>query len=363
MLGAMMDISERKQIEEIIRNQNDMLSSLYQVTLDLLRHREIDPLLKALINLSTNFLEASHAEIMLVEDEMLVVKAASTNQSNLVGKRMSRSDAMLSWEAFDTKKPVFLDDYYKWSLRQTLYDEHALYAVAVYPILNGDQCLGVLGVGRDQPGHEFTNDQVQFGRLFANLTALVLNNAQLREALREQSIHDPLTGLFNRRYMEESLKQQLSRVKRESHPLGVIMLDIDHFKRFNDTYGHATGDVLLREVGKFLKNHVRAEDIACRYGGEEFLLIMPGASLTETHERAEHLRQEAKSLQAEHAGLLVGEITLSMGIAVYPEHGNTQDAILYAADGALYRAKQEGRDRVVVAAQEESSRRNLQNRQ
>ncbi|HUG33756.1 MAG TPA: PAS domain-containing protein, partial [Anaerolineales bacterium] len=349
MLGAMMDITERKQIEEIIRNQNDMLSSLYQITLDLLKHRDIDALLNAMVELSAKFLDAAFAEIMLIEGEELVVKAALKNQPALIGRRMNRDDAVLSWEAFDTRQPVVMKDYYNWPLRGAAYDEHILHAVISYPILNEDECLGVLGLGRDKPGYEFTVDQIQFGRLLANLTALVLNNAQLREALREQSIHDPLTGLFNRRYMEEVLKQHLNRVTRQHHPLGMIMVDIDHFKRFNDAHGHAAGDALLREVGRLLQNQIRVEDIACRYGGEEFLLIMPGASIAETWDRAGQLRREVKELQIEHEGRMIGEITLSAGVAVYPEHGSTQDSLMRAADAALYRAKQGGRDQAFLA--------------
>jgi len=349
MIGAMMDITERKQAEETINHQNKMLSSLHQITLDLLRYREIDQLLNALIELSAKFLDAPYAEIMLVEGEMLVVKAATQSQPRSIGERVRRDGALLSWQAFDTHAPAVLSDYANWPNRQAIYDNFPLHAVADFPILNDDRCLGVLSLGRHEPDYEFNLDQIQFGRLFANLTALVLNNAQLREALREQSIRDPLTELYNRRYMEEALNQQLSRVTRQLLPLGLIMIDIDHFKNFNDTHGHAAGDALLRELGQFLKNHVRNEDIACRYGGEEFLLIMPDASLEAAHQRAVLLQQEAKKLRVQDAGQSLQGITLSLGVAIYPEHGRNMDSLLRAADAALYRAKQEGRDRVVVA--------------
>jgi len=350
MIGAMMDVTERKQNEETIRHHNEMLSSLHKITLDLLRYREIDQLLGALVKLSATFLDAPHSEIMLVEGERLVVKAATQSQPRSIGERVSRDGALLSWQAFDTHEPAVLSDYANWPNHQAIYDNFPVHAVADFPILNDDQCLGVLSLGRHKLNYEFNPDQIQYGRLFANLTALVLNNAQLREALREQSMHDPLTGLYNRRYMEEALKQQLSGVTRRQRPLGTIMLDIDHFKRINDTYGHATGDELLRELGQFLKSHIRNEDIACRYGGEEFILIMPDASLEAAYQRAEYLRQEAKSVRVQEAGRSVEGITLSLGVAIYPQHGQTKDAVLRAADAALYRAKQEGRDRVVVAA-------------
>jgi diguanylate cyclase (GGDEF)-like protein len=178
---------------------------------------------------------------------------------------------------------------------------------------------------------------------------MALSNLKLREALREQSIRDPITGLYNRRYMEEALQQQVSRMTRRRHLLGIIMIDIDHFKRFNDTYGHRAGDALLHELGLFLQSNVRGEDIACRYGGEEFLLIMPDISLEVVEKRAEYLRQGAKQLRVQEAGQLSEPITLSLGIAIYSQHSHGIEEVLCAADQALYRAKHEGRDRVVIA--------------
>ncbi len=182
----------------------------------------------------------------------------------------------------------------------------------------------------------------------AGQIALSLAKLRLRETLRLQSIRDPLTGLFNRRYMEESLARELRRAARNQRSLGAIMLDLDHFKRFNDTFDHEAGDALLRELGDFLRTRTRCEDIACRYGGEEFALILPEASVEVTRQRAERLRTEFKHLNVEHRGQSLGTVTLPLGIAVFPEHGTSVEDILWAADRALYRAKEEGRDRVVI---------------
>lgn len=352
IIGIDRDITDRKRTEEVLHLQNDMLSSLHQITLGLLKHRNVDELLNSLVESSAIFFGTSFVEIMLAEEDALVVKAVTKNQSGLIGRRMARDEAMLSWQAFEAHEPVILNDYASWQQHQTVYDEFALHAVAGFPIMNDEQCLGVLGLGRDKPGNEFTPDQIQFGRLFANLTGLVLANVQLREALHEQSVHDPLTGLHNRRYMEEAFKQHISRVTRNLHTLGIIMIDIDHFKSFNDTHGHPAGDALLREVGKFLQGHLRVEDVVCRYGGEEFVLIMPDALLESVQQRAEQLRQGVKNLDVQYQGKSLGAISFSLGVAIYPEHGSTQESVLRAADDALYRAKQGGRDRVMLAERE-----------
>ncbi|MBL8097347.1 MAG: GGDEF domain-containing protein [Anaerolineales bacterium] len=166
--------------------------------------------------------------------------------------------------------------------------------------------------------------------------------------LREQSVRDHLTGLFNRRYLEETLERELLRADRKRLPLGVIMLDVDHFKQFNDSASHAAGDAILRELGRRLIELVRREDIAARYGGDEFTVILPDASLQVTRKRAELLR--GINLQIPLGGQELAAVTLSLGVAVFPGHGTNSAVILKAADDALYRAKAAGRNRVVVAA-------------
>lgn len=174
-------------------------------------------------------------------------------------------------------------------------------------------------------------------------------NLKQREALHRQSIQDPLTGLFNRRYLEATLERELRRSEREQQPLGIIMLDVDYFKQFNDTFGHMAGDTLLQELGKFLKEQIRAGDIACRYGGEEFMLILPAAPLEIVQQRAEQIRTLVKLLNVQHRQQSLGEITLSLGVAIFPSHGLTSEEVIRAADAALYQAKAEGRDRVITA--------------
>ncbi len=183
----------------------------------------------------------------------------------------------------------------------------------------------------------------------AEQVGLALANLKLRETLRVLSVRDPLTGLFNRRFMQEPLERELRRAARSGRPLGGILLDVDHFKQFNDSYGHEAGDIVLRELGGFLQSQIRHEDVACRLGGEEFLLILPDTSLDVTRQRAEKLREAGKRVSIQYGGRPLGGITLSMGVVVFPVHGTTCDVILRSADEALYQAKLQGRDCVVVA--------------
>ena len=179
--------------------------------------------------------------------------------------------------------------------------------------------------------------------------ALALANLKLRETLRTQSIRDPLTGLFNRRYMEESLERELMRANRRGATVGVMMLDLDHFQRFNNTFGHQAGDALLQAFGELVRSQVRSEDIACRYGGEEFTLILPETSCDMMVQKSAQIREELRTLRLQYRGQALGPVTVSVGVAVYPDHGRMAEELIGKADRALYQAKDSGRDRTVVA--------------
>ncbi len=188
----------------------------------------------------------------------------------------------------------------------------------------------------------------------AERVSLALANLRLRELLRNQSIRDPLTGLYNRRYLEESLNRELHRAKRTSRNVSVVMLDLDHFKHFNDTFGHQVGDILLKEVAGVIKSRVRAGDLACRYGGEEFSLIIAEVETEGAHKCVESIREAIKHLSLHNRGQTLGTITVSAGIATYPAHGVNSEDLIRVADEALYRAKKAGRDCIIVYEQLES---------
>lgn len=183
----------------------------------------------------------------------------------------------------------------------------------------------------------------------AEQLALALANLKLRQHLRDLSVRDPLTGLFNRRYLTESLGREMTRCKRRKLPLSVMLLDLDHFKIFNDTLGHPAGDTLLVAFANLLQKSVRNEDIACRLGGEEFILIMPEMDEGIAIRRANELLDATRTLEVFHDGQLLPQITTSIGIAVFPDHSTEADQLISSSDNALYAAKNAGRDRYAIA--------------
>lgn len=209
--------------------------------------------------------------------------------------------------------------------------------------------LGLMHVnGRASGG--FDPSQLDAIESIGEQLSQTMANLQLRESLRVQSLRDPLTQLYNRRYLEENLFRELQRCERRNLPVTVMMLDVDHFKRFNDENGHAAGDALLTRVGEVLIDLTRGEDIACRYGGEEFTIVLPEAGPEVAARRAEEIRAAIGGLSVIHMRRVLGPVSVSIGVACFPQHGGSPERLLAAADSALYRAKAEGRNRVVISS-------------
>ncbi|QYE33767.1 diguanylate cyclase [Polymorphobacter sp. PAMC 29334] len=214
------------------------------------------------------------------------------------------------------------------------------------PILAGGEVLGLIYIeGRIEGEQRFRLDALM------ESVALALVNDNLRSRLREQSIRDPLTKLFNRRYMEEALALESGRAERNGAPLSIVMCDVDHFKRFNDGHGHEAGDILLAAVAGLIQSHFRTGDIVCRYGGEEFTVIAPGASSTLVQERVEALRMAVRELTVLHQGSKLGPVTMSFGIDTWSAGGDRpMSTLVLEADRALFKAKRLGRDRMEIAS-------------
>jgi len=202
---------------------------------------------------------------------------------------------------------------------------------------------------RDSGKESFREAHQQLAISAASQIALSLASLQLRETLRDQAIRDPLTLLFNRRFLEESLERELQLAGRKKQSIAVLFLDLDHFKSFNDTFGHDAGDMVLQSLADLFRNFFRSTDICCRYGGEEFAIILPESSSRDAAIRADALRSEVKNLRLQYKKQAVGQLTLSVGVAAFPEHGSTSVKLLKIADQCLYESKSRGRDVVTVA--------------
>jgi diguanylate cyclase (GGDEF)-like protein/PAS domain S-box-containing protein len=216
------------------------------------------------------------------------------------------------------------------------------------PILSEGEIIGVINLLACEGSGSLMEAQIQLASAMAEQIGLALSNLQLRDNLHQQAIHDPLTGLYNRYHLRESLESELIVAEQTGAPVSVVMIDLDHFKAMNTRYGHLNVDALLSEFGKLMQSFAINGEVALRYGGDEFVLILPNTSLEQAGERAEQLRRRVRQLVVNLGGQSIQNLTLSIGIAGWPRHGRTFTELLKAADAALFRAKEE-RDRVVIA--------------
>lgn len=205
--------------------------------------------------------------------------------------------------------------------------------------------IGLFFISSDS-ADTLNDDHQRMARRSSEQISLAISNLKLQNTLRDQSIRDPLTGLFNRRYLEETMERELGRARRNNQPLCALVLDIDYFKKYNDTRGHDAGDALLAQFARLLQKMTRKEDIACRYGGEEFVIVLPMSNLENGLMRAEAIRAETQDMKVSLNGETFGGITVSIGVAVYPAHGEKMTDLIAAADRGLYFAKNNGRNQV-----------------
>lgn len=275
-----------------------------------------------------------------------------------------RDDAALelqvSWGSIAATQSFCPDDC--WALRRGrphLYEPASAAAVCRHagecedaclcvPLVSQGDTLAVLHLRRATT--ECLSEDVQrLASALAEQLSLAVGNLRLQETLRSGSERDPLTDLYNRRHLEISLQRELARARRHGFPVSLVMLDVDHFKAFNDTNGHDAGDEVLRNVAHVLKRHTRAEDVACRYGGEEFLLVLSDCAVDDAYSKGEAIREAIAQLHVFSRGLALPRITASLGIACYPEDGDRMEDLIAGADAALYRAKSSGRNCIVAS--------------
>ncbi len=369
VLGAYLiyeDVSEQSRASE---EQREHAESLDRLVKELeLRTGQMTSLneMGALLACSGTVQEAS--DVVAVSVQKLLPDAAS---GALYLFRSSRDliEAAVRWGKADVSAPTFPPEAC-WSLRhgQPHWNESAGVSVACkhltksflveclcVPMVAQGNTIGVLHL--EFPSAEPRGDSRQEGlrdsrkRMAisaASQIALSLASLQLRETLREQSIRDPLTSLFNRRFLEESLERELHLSSRKKQSISILFLDLDHFKRFNDTFGHAAGDMVLQSLADLFRNFFRTSDICCRYGGEEFAILLPDSSSENAAIRADALRAKVKDLRLQYRNQTLGQVTISVGVAAFPEHGSTATELLKVADQCLYESKERGRDVVTL---------------
>jgi diguanylate cyclase (GGDEF)-like protein/PAS domain S-box-containing protein len=356
--GLARDITERKKTEEALHLANQKLEAwvneLEQRTHEMTLLSEMGDMLRACLNT-----DEAYNVIIRIAQQIFPVQVGAlyviTPSRNLVEAAALWGNPSLVERIFSPEecwglrrgRVHWVEDANTGLLCKHLHQPPPNSYLCV-PMMAQSEALGVLHLTQPE-GAPITEAKQRLAVTMAEHIAMALSNLKLHETLRSQSIRDPLTGLFNRRFMEESLELELRRAARNQKPLGVIMVDVDRFNQINDGMGRDAGDAVLRDVGGLLQSTIRKEDIACRISGQKFAVILPNGTVDITLQRAENLRQIIRNFEVKHRRQAIGSVTVSAGVAAFPDHGRIGEALLRAADGALSRAMQDGGDRVTVA--------------
>jgi len=360
------DITERKRVEAERQQANERLTTLLRETEEKSHQSALIKQMSTLLQTCANTQEA----FQVVHEFASRLFPRDSGALCLLNASVALMEAAVSWGREPLRETLFGPEDC-WALRTGQVhmsspdglELHCAHAVAgnggsyvCVPMVAQNEAIGLLYVhsGSEEallPHEERLHAQEERQHLALNFAAdiaLALANLRLRETLRTQSTRDSLTGLFNRRYLMESLDREVRRADRNTRPLGIVMLDLDQFKPFNDMYGHEAGDSLLRAFGRFIQKNTRGEDIACRYGGDEFVVLLVDADLEVARRRAEELREGFSRIIVRHMNQKLDAVSFSMGVAGFPVHGLTSEDLLAAADEALYDAKAKGRNRVSI---------------
>ena len=372
-IGIIEDITDRKKVEDAEHNQRILSEVLRDSAAALNSSLDLEQVFNSILSNIGRVVACDTVDILLAEDQNTgkIVRHRGSVGLFMAGEnqsiRFDGSETDHFIQLMETDGPFIIPDtqlHPDWMMHKTVV---GIRSYAGIPIRLKGKVIGFIDLGSFTPGF-YQPEHIERLRAFADQAAIAITNAQLVEELRqtndlleenlekikslqaeleEQAVRDPLTGLFNRRYFQETLEREIARAQREKLSVGIIVMDLDRFKQVNDSYGHKAGDTFLKEIGNLLMRNIRREDAACRIGGEEFVIIMPGASIEVTGQRAELIRSLTEALRvtdAEH-GLIM---TMSLGISAYPTLGSGGEEILIQADRALYQAKKNGRNRVVV---------------
>jgi diguanylate cyclase (GGDEF)-like protein/PAS domain S-box-containing protein len=354
-LTQIVDISDRVANEhKILDLNNKTISTLNELTL-LEKNEKLVNKLNGMLQLCVTMKE-TYPRINLIAQELFtgfngalsVLNKSNNNLETVIqwGKEKILRDGFSPEDCFSIREGsiTIVDDPNKW-LACPHYLNSPIGGYMVLPLFVQNELLGVIHLSA-QAKISIPKHLQDTALTFSNMVKIALSNIKLRESLRELSLRDSLTGLYNRRYINENLPHELAQVIREKNVLIVIMLDLDNFKNFNDSYGHEAGDEVLKLMGQVINQHIRLSDTACRFGGEEFLITMHGTNLDDCIVHLKELQKIIKNKSVFFNNQILPTVTLSIGVAMAPIHGTTMDDVIQAADQALYIAKKSGKDRI-----------------
>jgi len=355
--GIARDISKRKRTEEALQQAKHNLEAwvheLEQRTREMTLLSEMGDMLRACLTT-----DEAYTVIVRVAQQIFPVQAGALY---VISPGRNLVEAVAVWGDASLIERVFAPDEC-WALRRGrvhwvedtsvgLLCKHLSQPIPegylCVPVMAQSEALGVLYLAQPADAR-LTEARQRLAVAMAEHIAMALSNLKLHETLRSQSLRDPLTGLFNRRFMEEALELELRRAARSRRPVGMVTFEVDNLQVVSRSAGEDAENAVLLQLGRLLQSIIRKEDIACRYSAEKFIVILPQGSLEVAAQRAENLRELTENQEIHHRGRPIGHITISAGIACFPDHGRTVDALVRASDAALQRAKQEGGNRIVT---------------
>jgi len=341
--------STQQKLEESLKD----LSILYRISESISGTLEEPELIHTLFQSLGQNLPFGRMALLLVDEKgegLRVVAARGFPDESLKGRVIPIADGAAGRACF-SRNTVLLTEMPA-SSRFLFYpdEKRGDGSFITIPLSVGDKSLGVLTVGHPS-GEPFRETEIQFLTSLANQVAVAVDRCRLYSRTKELSVRDELTGLYNRRHFQEVVRMEIKRASRFASATSLLMIDVDHFKEFNDTYGHVKGDLMLKELGRLLSEHVREVDTVARWGGEEFVVVLPDTPLTDSVHVAEKLRSLVEEQSVVFCTLLEVSraITVSIGVSSYPERADSEEALLNSADVALYDAKGRGRNCVSVA--------------
>lgn len=369
--------------EQSLRIQSLMLRTLQETTFDLHSSLDLDIVLRNIVRRACKLLETKHGYLDILREPnqlMPVVGIGALAESLKFKVTMGEGVSGTVWK---TGLPLVVSDYDTWPDRIVNFSRGVIRAIVGMPLILNKQVVGVIGVARDAGSETgFSNDDVLVLQRFADLAVVALQNARLfekaqaeldfrrkteiklrnanqllqlqiervellQQKLQELAVRDSLTNLFNRRYLHEMLAVEFARSTRSEASLAILMIDSDHLKQINDNYGHKAGDEFLVHIAGVIRENIRAGDIACRYGGDEFVVVLSNVTENIAFRRAEKLRESVASHRIFQGNENVSG-TISIGVAMFPAHGSSGEILLQRADQALYVAKRKGKNTVLV---------------